>query len=135
MAKKKPSKKIAATETVHFRPGQWLGQMIASHADTWNLSRGAAAKRLAGLAACGLTDTAFSDVDELRQLSAGTFEGALQHVYVEIVEHEREGKNLDGEERHGVVRQVLQRYRLMHGMTEEEETEERQQVRVRRNQK
>ena len=101
-------------------------------ADTWDLSRGAAAKRLVGLAVCGLTDAAYNDVDEIRQISAGNFESALQHVYVEIVERERDGRQtLESEERQGVVREVLQRYRLMHGLTEQS-TERRPRVKVRR---
>ena len=135
MAKKKGPKKVAATETVHFRPGPWLGQVIASQADTWNLSRGAAAKRLVSLAVCGLTHAAYNDLEELRRLSAGSFENALQYVYVEIVERESNGQILETQERREVVRQVLQRYRLMHGMTEHETEEMEEPMKVRRTEK
>ncbi len=129
MPKKKPSKQIPATETVHFRPGSWLGQMISSHADIWQLSRGAAAKRLVGLAICGLNENAYRDVEELRQLAAGSFENALQQVYVEVVQREKQGQTQDSENRRAVVRELLHRYQVMYGTIEEEEEPERAKVR------
>lgn len=121
MPKKKPSKQIPTTETVHFRPGPWLGQMIASHADKLQISRGAAAKRFMGLAVCGLTENAYDDVEELRRLAAGSFENALQQVYVEIAQRETRGQNLNSEDRRSVVREIVHRYQVMYGMIEEEE--------------
>lgn len=134
MPKKKRPKKITPTETVHFRPGQWLGQMIADHAAAWNVSRGTAAKRLVGLAACGLADTSYGEVEELRQISISSFETALQHVYVEIVQKERhEGQVLVADERHAVLCEVLQRYRLLH--VHNRETDEPRHVKVKQSEK
>ncbi len=129
MPKKKPSKQIPTTETVHFRPGPWLGQMIASRAESWQLSRGAAAKRLVGLANCGLNCTAYNDVEELCRLSAGSFENALQQVYVEILQREDRGQTMSSEDRHTVVQEVVHRYRVMYGIIEDEEP---QRVKLRR---
>jgi hypothetical protein len=131
MAKKKKPTEIEQDESIHFRPGSWLGQQVARWATTWDLSRGAAAKRLTGLASIGLSADAHEDVAKLSQYLADDFENALQQIHIEIFARGQNQKNqVAMEERRELIQVLLHRFKLM--CAPSEEVEEANRVRVTR---
>lgn len=122
MPKKKRPSKIDANETIHFRPGRWLGEEVAAYAEAWEVSRGEAAKRMAELTICGLALDSHEMIDEISELTSESFGKVLQHVYTEVRRREAvENDVFDPARRKQVVAEVLEGYRLMHGKSSPDE--------------
>lgn len=133
MPKKKPAHKVPFDEVVHFRPGRHLGGLIADAANKWQLSRGETVKRLVTLAIRGLTIDTYCQINDLAEYTTCDFGQAceLAHAEVRIAIQEQGGAGqaeLTADQRIAVVERLLQRYRQLQSMPEEEETVPRQKI-------
>ncbi len=134
--KRKVAKKIRPGETIHFRPGLLLGQVIAQYAERWRTSRGSAAKRLVVLAHNGLDPDFHDAAQELVTHLSETvgFEGACSCIRIRIFQVEQECRNAgrllpDKSERLGIAKELSKPYRFINEIEIEAE-EQRQKIHI-----
>jgi hypothetical protein len=76
------SEKLDHDAMIHFRPGESFGRLLSQFAQSWDVSKNEAARRLALMSAFGLGADLYPDIAAAAQQLGGSrsFEQACQHL-------------------------------------------------------
>jgi hypothetical protein len=85
MRKKSRKNEVNYNPTLQFRPGPAMGRRVAEFADRWGVGWNEATRRLAALAACGLTPKYSPPVERLAEYLGGVNEFFQAADRVQIV--------------------------------------------------
>lgn len=129
MATRKPPKKVPLGETIHFRPGEELGRLIAETADQLALSRGECAKRLVGLAIRNMDLSYYGLAARLGECMYGgtTFDECCHHLHVAIATEDAGRGELSAEDKYRAAESLVAQHELLHG---QQKTAEQTKVEV-----
>ena len=125
MVKQKAPRKSEPVAPINFRPGNFMGERIIVFADKWEISRGAAARRLCMLAVYEMPLRLCDSILELAgYLYSGPsntrgFDEAASRIYDELLKARKEARSpepLSATKNQMIARAVVKEYRLLHDL-------------------